>query len=262
MSNAIKFTKQGHVFISVSLEDKDDIPWIRFDVEDTSIGIPKEKQQDIFESFTQADDSTSRRYGGTGLGLAITKQLAELLGGELTLTSEPGEGSTFSLALPIGLDITNQPLLSQDNAYDQAADKSQQTETPSFSGTVLVAEDIEGSQELMKIMLSRLGVDVVVVEDGHQAIQKALSHSFDLILMDMQMPNMNGYEATRILKQQGYETPIVALTAHAVKGDDQACLEAGCDEYLAKPVDHKELPGLLAQYLPVRQRIESTAAQS
>lgn len=118
-----------------------------------------------------------------------------------------------------------------------------------FAGRVLVAEDIEGNRQLIELLLSRLGVEVVAVSDGKQAIEKALSESFDLILMDMQMPHMNGYDATLTLKQQGYKTPIVALTAHAMKGDDQKCRDAGCDGYLTKPIGRRELPHLLAKYL-------------
>ena len=253
LSNALKFTDQGYVHLQVSLREDNGKHSVHFDIEDTGIGIPKERQQVIFESFTQADGSTTRQYGGTGLGLTVTKQLAELLGGKLTLTSEPGKGSVFSLVIPTGMNITGQPLLDRDKALGHGEEGSQKTDTTLFYGKVLVAEDVEGSQILMKLMLSKLGVEVVIAEDGNQALQKALSQSFDLILMDMQMPHMNGYEATRILKQQGYKTPIVALTANAMKGDDQKCLEAGCDGYLTKPIDRRELPRILAKYLPAKQ---------
>jgi CheY-like chemotaxis protein/HPt (histidine-containing phosphotransfer) domain-containing protein len=136
------------------------------------------------------------------------------------------------------------------------------TETPVFSGRVLVAEDIEGNQQLIELLLSMLGVEVVVANDGKQAIEKALSQSFDLILMDMEMPYMNGYEATRRLRQQGYKTPIVAVTAHAMKGDDQKCIDAGCDGYLPKPINRRELPRLLAAYLPTVQDTTTEARES
>ncbi|MFC1652560.1 PAS domain S-box protein [Planctomycetota bacterium] len=262
VNNAIKFTDQGHVHLKVSLHEDNGSHFIRFDVEDTGIGIPTERHQAIFESFTQADGSTTRKYGGTGLGLTVTKQLVELLGGELSLTSEEGKGSVFSLVLPTGVDITDQPLLDRDKALDQGADESRNADATMFSGKVLVVEDVEGSQILMKLMLTKLGVDVVIAEDGNQALQKALSQSFDLILMDMQMPHMNGYEAAGVLRQQGCKTPIVALTAHAMKGDDQECLEAGCDGYLAKPIDRRELPRILAQYLPARQEAASKTIDS
>jgi CheY-like chemotaxis protein len=132
-------------------------------------------------------------------------------------------------------------------------DEPRKADTKMFSGTVLVAEDVEGNQKLMAVMLCKLGVDVVIAENGNQALQKALSQSFDLILMDMQMPHMNGYEVTDTLRQRGYKTPIVALTAHAMKGDDQKCIDAGCDGYLTKPIDHRELTRIIGKYLPAAQ---------
>jgi CheY-like chemotaxis protein len=262
INNAIKFTDQGHVHVKVSLRKGHNGHLICFDVEDTGIGIPKDRQEAVFESFTQADGSTTRAYGGTGLGLTITKQLTELLGGRIALASEPGKGSVFSLEIPTGLDIRGCPLLDRHTALDQAATKSREADACMFSGKVLVAEDVEGSQRLMELMLLKLGVDAVIAEDGKEAMDKALSQSFDLILMDMQMPNMNGYEATRALKQQGYETPIVALTANAMKGDDRACMEAGCDGYLTKPIDRRELPRILAKYLPTGQEAASRTVDS
>jgi PAS domain S-box-containing protein len=253
INNALKFTEQGHVHVQVSVHEDNNNHFIHFDVEDTGIGIPKDRQQAVFESFTQADGSTTRKYGGTGLGLTVTKQLVKLLGGELTLTSEEGKGSVFSLVIPTGVDITGQPLLNRDKLLNKEIGESAKADSTMFSGKVLVAEDVEGNQKLMELMLAKLGVDVVIADDGNLAMQKALSQSFDLILMDMQMPHMNGYEATRALRQQSYEAPIVALTANAMKGDQQKCMDAGCDDYLAKPIDHRELTRIIGKYLPVRQ---------
>ena len=252
VSNAIKFTDQGHVYVETSLHEGNNQHLIRFDVEDTGIGIPQQNQATVFESFTQADGSIARKYGGTGLGLTITRQLAELLGGELTLTSEPGKGSIFSLVIPTGVDMSKQVLIDRHNEIDHSAEESGKMEPRGFSGKVLVVEDVETNQILIEMMLSKMGLEVTIAEDGNQALQKVLSQSFDLILMDMQMPHMNGYEATRVLRRQGYKTPIVALTADAMKGDDQKCMEAGCDGYLTKPIDRRELPRMLAKYLPAR----------
>ncbi len=249
VNNAIKFTDQGHVHLRVSLHQEGTKHSIRFDVEDTGIGIPQSRQTAIFQSFTQVDGSTTRKYGGTGLGLAVTKQLTELLEGELALTSETGKGSVFSMIIPVGLEIREQSLLDQDRMLDEGTVKSPLTETAQFSGTVLVAEDVEGNQKLMRLMLSNLGLKVTIAKDGNQAVKEALSQSFDLILMDIHMPHMNGYEATAALKRQGYEAPIVAVTANAMKGDDQKCMEAGCDGYLPKPIDRRELQRVIAQYL-------------
>jgi signal transduction histidine kinase/CheY-like chemotaxis protein/HPt (histidine-containing phosphotransfer) domain-containing protein len=248
VNNAIKFTEEGHVYMMLTLEGRDDQPCVRFDIEDTGIGIPQEKQAEVFESFTQADGSTTRKYEGSGLGLAITKQLTELLGGNLTVTSEEGKGSTFSLVIPAGVDVTRQAFLDRDNiAHHVDSDKTQHTK---FSGHVLVAEDVKTNQMLSRSLFNRMGLEVTIAEDGEEAVRKALAQGFDLIFMDIQMPNMNGYEATRVLRIKGVRTPIVALTANAMKGDDKKCIEAGCDDYLSKPIDRKELSEILGRYLP------------
>jgi len=262
LSNALKFTDQGHVHVKVSVHKDNCKHFLRFDIEDTGIGIPEDRQQAIFDSFTQVDGSTTREYGGTGLGLTVTKQLTELLGGELTLTSEPGKGSVFSLVIPTGMDISGQPLLDRQDMADQRAEEANRTEPMMFSGKVLVAEDIKTNQILMKMKLAKMGLEVTLVEDGNQVLQKALCQSFDLILMDMQMPHMNGYEATHALRQQGYKTPIVAVTADAMKGDDQKCMEAGCDDYLAKPIDGRELKRIMVTYLSSKQEVSSQTTDS
>jgi len=249
IGNATKFTRQGHVHVTVSLEDKDNQPYIRFDIADTGIGIPKDKQERIFESFTQADGDTTRKYGGTGLGLTITKQLAELLGGELTLTSEPGKGSVFSLTIPANVDITKLPLLDRHNLAGSADHSEARAGQPGFSGNILVAEDSPTNQILIKSLLERSGLQVTIAGDGIEALQKASTQQFDLIFMDMMMPHINGYEAARELREEGIETPVIAVTANAMKGDDKKCLEAGCDDYLAKPIDCRELLKMLEKYL-------------
>jgi signal transduction histidine kinase len=250
-NNAIKFTKAGYVYMNVSLEDRNDQSYIRFDVEDTGIGIPTDKQPLIFEAFTQADGSTNRKYGGTGLGLAVTKQLAELLGGELTVTSEVGRGSVFSLVIPAGLEVTKQqPLDIHAVHIDPHKAEAMQSE---FSGNVLVAEDAPTNQILIRLLLEKMGLQVAIAEDGNQALEKVLTQKFDMIFMDMMMPNMNGYKATQALRTEGMETPIIALTANAMKGDDKKCLEAGCNAYLTKPIDRNELLKIISKYLPSKE---------
>ncbi len=251
VGNAIKFTQQGHVNVRVSLEHQDDTPLISFAVEDTGIGIAPDRQEAIFESFTQADGGTSRQYGGTGLGLSITKQLTDLLGGSLNLSSELGQGACFTLRVPVGMDIHTLPMLDRDASLAAAERRSTLDEDLRFQGKVLVAEDLEGSQKMMRLMLTRFGVEVHIVSNGRQAVQAAQQGEFDLIFMDMQMPEMNGYEATAYLRKEGYQLPIVALTANAMKGDDQTCLEAGCSDYLPKPIDRRELPRILRKYLSI-----------
>ena len=236
VGNAVKFTRQGHIYLRVSLQEIENAPFIRFDVEDTGIGISQEKQDEIFDTFVQADNSTSREFGGTGLGLAISKRLAELLGGQLTMTSEVEKGSVFSITIPAGIDVTKQPFLDRQNitSYIEAGNK--QANEIEFSGNILVAEDARTNQVLIKSLLKRLGLKVTIAEDGIQAVQKALTLQFDLIFMDIEMPNMNGYEATKMLRKKELKTPIIALTAYAMKGDDAKCFAAGCDDYISKPI--------------------------
>jgi len=255
INNAIKFTDEGHVYVNISLEDRNDQPYIRFDVADTGIGIQLDKQEAVFEAFKQADGSISRKYGGTGLGLAITKQLTKLLGGELLLTSEVGKGSTFSLIIQAGVDVTKQPLLDRHNIAGMlkyACDKSAQVK---YTGHCLIAEDVVANQMVIKRMLEKAGVKVVIANDGKEALQYAQSIPFDLIFMDIHMPNMNGYEATEAIRKSGMTIPIVALTANAMKGDGEKCFEAGCDDYLAKPIDRKKLLQILEKYLPVSHQV-------
>jgi signal transduction histidine kinase/CheY-like chemotaxis protein len=262
IGNATKFTHQGHVYVNVSLEDKDNQPYIRFDIADTGIGIPKDKQAIVFESFTQANGDTTRKYGGTGLGLTITKQLAELLGGELTLTSEVGKGSVFSLTIPANVDITKQPLLDRQDFAGNTDHSKAKTGQPEFSGDILVVEDSPTNQVLIKSLLERSGLHVTIAEDGNEALQKVLTQQFDLIFMDMMMPHMNGYEAAKELRKEGIKTPVIAVTANVMKGDDKKCLEAGCDDYLAKPIDRRELFKMLEKYLsPTSQEEDYSVAE-
>lgn len=248
-NNAVKFTEHGYVRIEISLQQAQGQSSIRFDVEDTGIGIPADRQQAIFNSFTQVDGSATREHGGTGLGLAITRKLVELLGGELTVASDVDRGSVFSLVIPTGMDVSGLPRLAWRHRSVQQEAQSDQTDQHMFSGKILVAEDIETNQILMKSILSKMGLEVTLAADGRQALEQVLSQSYDLVLMDMQMPNMNGYEATAAIRKLGNKTPIVALTANARKGDDKKCMAAGCDGYMAKPIDRRQLPHILAQYL-------------
>ena len=250
LGNALKFTEKGHVHLNVRLHKDGGEDFIRFDVEDTGIGIPLDKRELIFNSFTQADGSTARKYGGTGLGLAITRQLTELLQGHLTLTSTEGQGSVFSLTIPAGVDVTEQPSLERYRPAGAQAPIETDAHAPEFSGHVLVAEDVRTNQVLIKALLQRLGLEVTIVKDGSEAVQQALTHPFDLIFMDIQMPCMNGYKAAQVLRKEGVVTPIVALTANAMDGDDKACIAAGCNAYLPKPIDRRDLIATIAKYMP------------
>ncbi|MBW8015546.1 MAG: response regulator [Planctomycetes bacterium] len=253
IDNAVKFTEKGHVHLTVSLQESDGKPFIRFDVEDTGIGIAPDKQNLVFESFTQAEGHTSRKYGGTGLGLTITKQLAELLGGQFALTSEVGKGSVFSLVIPANVDVAKQPLLDIQNITGNTDTSQSQPAEHQYTGRVLVAEDSQTNQILIKLLLERLGLQVTIAKDGNEALQKVLTGQFDLIFMDIMMPYMNGYEVTMALRKKGVETPVVALTANAMKGDDNKCIKAGCDHYVAKPIDRRELLKTIDKYLPLKK---------
>jgi PAS domain S-box-containing protein len=245
VNNAIKFTKQGHVYVNISMEDHNGKWFIRFEVEDTGIGISSEFQQKMFESFSQEDGSTSRKYGGTGLGLAITKKFAELLGGTITLTSEKDKGSVFAFVIPANIDMANEPPLDRRSVSHEASINKQ----ASFSGHVLVAEDVKSNQMLMKALLGKMGLKTAFADNGVEAVDKASGQSFDLIFMDIHMPLMDGYQATRTLRNNGIKTPIVALTANAMEGDEKKCLDAGCDNYLSKPVIYTKLVAILGKFL-------------
>ncbi|MGA2093532.1 MAG: response regulator [Sedimentisphaerales bacterium] len=245
VNNAIKFTKEGHVYLNISMEDHNGKWFIRFEVEDTGIGISSEFQQKIFESFPQEDSSITRQYGGTGLGLAITKIFTGLLGGTITLKREKDKGSVFALVIPANIDMANQPLLDRHSVSRETAINKQVR----FSGSVLVAEDIESNQMLMKVLLEKMGIKTTFADNGKEAVDKAKGQSFDLIFMDIHMPLMDGYEATRTLRNNGVKTPIVALTANAMEGDDKKCLNAGCDDYLSKPVIYTKLVAMLSKFL-------------
>ena len=267
VNNAIKFTEQGHVYLKVSLEPVNDEPFIRFDVEDTGIGIPADKQDGIFESFNQADRSTTRKYGGTGLGLSITKQLTELLGGSLSLTSRQGKGTVFSLTIPAGLDITQQAFLDRHDISSHILEPQRKGQKQDeFSGDILVAEDSPMNQKLIKTLLGKMGFEVTIAEDGNVAVQKTLTQSFVMIFMDIQMPNMNGYDATRAIRKNGVKTPIVALTASAMSGDEGKCICAGCNDYMSKPIDRGKLLATIQKYIPsgsedLSERADTAKAQ-
>lgn len=249
LGNAIKYTQQGHVYLRVSAQETGGVVSIRFDVEDTGIGIPPDKQQTVFEAFVQVSNSDTRNYGGVGLGLAITKQLVELLGGQLTVTSEIHKGSVFTLTLPAGVDTKDMSFMEAETLAVHTDVQETPDKQAAFVGHILVAEDTRTNQVLIRSLLTRLGLKVTIVEDGSEALRKALTERFDLILMDIEMPVMNGYEATRAIRDMGLKTPIAALTAYAMKGDDTKCLAAGCDDYLCKPIERKRLLQVLQKYL-------------
>jgi signal transduction histidine kinase/CheY-like chemotaxis protein len=249
IGNAVKFTETGSVTVELSLEEMGGKPFVRFDVIDTGIGIPVDQQKSIFDKFMQADSSTTRKHGGTGLGLAITNQLTELLGGDLTLTSEPGKGSKFSVIIPANIDIASATMISNDKWCKKEQKIEPSDEINKAAGKVLVVEDDFANQQVILGMLEETNLHAETANNGIEAVNKVTSGSYDLIFMDIQMPNMNGYDATKIIREKGYTLPIIALTAYAMKGDEEKCLNAGCDAYLPKPVDAEKLFETLGKFL-------------
>ena len=243
LNNAIKFTSKGSVALEVE-RDRDDAKSLRFSVSDTGIGVPEQKRATIFESFTQADLSTTRLHGGTGLGLSIVKQLVERMRGRIELSSEEGRGSTFCCVLP--LDVVGRK---ETRAARQSTPIDPRHETPR---RVLLVEDNRVNQKVALVLLEKLGYRVDVAADGQEALEKLGRERYDLVLMDCQMPRLDGYDATRALRRgEGVlqpQLPVIAMTAHAMPGDRERCLEAGMDDYLTKPLDRKVLATTLERW--------------
>ncbi|MEJ5259991.1 MAG: response regulator [Anaerohalosphaeraceae bacterium] len=257
LSNAVKFTEKGHVYLNVSKLDEDGQSWIQFAVEDTGIGISPEHHSSIFDAYIQVENRSGRGARGAGLGLAITRNLVHMLGGRLRLTSTPGVGSVFTLSLPLVPSPQANPLW---NKYDAASLSGTAAEDNCLAGHVLVVEDNPSNQILISMLLKKMGLEVTLANDGLEGVQEARRQKYDVILMDMQMPRMNGYDATQTLRSEGCMTPIVAVTANAMKGDEEKCLQAGCDAYLSKPIDRKKLAQILRRYLGTSAKAELPVA--
>jgi len=253
VGNAVKFTERGGVRLVTRITGPPTRPQMSFEVIDTGIGIAPEKLEAIFDAFVQADSSVTREFGGTGLGLAISRRIAQALGGDITAKSESGKGSVFIATIDVGslegVEILDNPV-SNGVAEKEAASKRQAVALP--PARILLVEDGKTNRKLIRLVLTRSGLEVATAENGQAGLDMALNDSFDLILMDMQMPVMDGYSATRKLRELGVKTPIIALTAHAMSGAEQKCLEAGCSGYLAKPVDSDRLIEAIAELLARR----------
>ncbi len=245
VGNALKFTEKGRVEIQVSPVPAEGV--LKFDVVDSGIGITDEQISKLFQPFTQADGSTTRRFGGTGLGLTISKHLAEMLGGDITVTSTPGLGSTFSAKIGGAGDGTGEYCRVEDAlVVPQAGVEQIQTR---IACRILLAEDGRDNQRFISAMLRKAGAEVVIAENGRIAVDVLRDQSFDLVLMDMQMPELDGYAATTLLRGRGHTGPIVALTAHAMADDRAKCIQAGCTDYLVKPIDRRRLIETVAKYV-------------
>ena len=250
VGNAIKFTDHGEVRITARLVRDGDRPRLQLDVADTGIGMSKSQVEDLFQPFGQVDGSAARRFGGTGLGLCLSKWFVEALGGTIDVQSEPDQGSTFSITIDPG---NLNGIRMVEHGPEQVIEAVASSRTIELHGRILLAEDGLDNQRLISLLLKQAGAEVSVVENGRYAVTQALSawtdeRPFDVILMDMQMPEMDGYEAARILRNQGYSGPIIALTAHAMVEDRQRCLDAGCNDYATKPIDRLSLLAMVAHW--------------
>ena len=254
VGNAIKFTERGHVEVGVSVQGAaTDRPKLRIDIVDSGIGMTPEQVGRLFEPFTQADGSMARRFGGTGLGLSISRKLARLLGGDIAVTSEPERGSIFTVLIETGpLDDvewrSTPPVGFESRRMSAVAQDSR------LKGRLLLAEDGPDNQLLIGSFLRKCGAEVTIVDNGRKAVDAALASltetvPFDLVLMDMQMPVLDGYAASRELRDNGWLHPILALTANAMSGDRQKCLAAGCDDFATKPIDRRRLVAQIQELL-------------
>ncbi|MEM6793194.1 MAG: ATP-binding protein [Acidobacteriota bacterium] len=275
VGNAIKFTAEGSITVSLDAEDDPEDPLdetfiLRATVADTGIGISPEDQQALFQPFSQVDSSTTRRYGGTGLGLAICQRLVRIMDGELSVDSEPGRGSRFTFTcrlrhaeptenlVELGAHPPRQPPLLETAPAAPRRDRERDAE-PAEEGDaaaasrLLVAEDNPVTQQVLEAQLEDLGLRFEVVSDGAAALERLADGGFSLVLMDCQMPEVDGYEATRRWRQRelgGGHLPIIALTAHAMEGDREKCLAAGMDDYLSKPFTQDDLGSMIQRWLP------------
>jgi len=243
LGNAVKFTEKGFVRVDVSALPVEDSYEIQFRVKDTGIGISQDRMSRLFQSFSQGDASTTRKYGGTGLGLAICKHLTELMGGDIWAESIPAQGSSFYFTIQAQASEKLRPQPQKD-LLELSFDPSDHHIPKSLR--ILLAEDNVINQKVAVRMLERLGYQAEVAADGREVLAALKRKPYDVVLMDVQMPEMDGLEATRRIRRTPCHQPyIIAMTAHAMKGDREECLDAGMDDYISKPVRIEELKAAL-----------------
>jgi CheY-like chemotaxis protein/anti-sigma regulatory factor (Ser/Thr protein kinase) len=252
LGNAVKFTETGEVAIEVACASEAGQRMLQVAVRDTGIGIAADQLDDIFIAFSQADSSTTRRFGGTGLGLSITRRLVELLGGRLWVESEPGQGSCFHFSLPAE-EAWRKPAAAARRAGGGRR-STRLADDVALAMPVLLVEDNPVNQKVAMMLLQRRGYRVQLAENGRAALEAFAHARFSAILMDMQMPVMDGIEATREIRnmealRQVARTPIIAMTANAMEGDRERCLEAGMDDYIAKPIRADQLYEQLQRWI-------------
>jgi signal transduction histidine kinase/FixJ family two-component response regulator len=251
-SNAIKFTDEGSVSITVSCNCSDQV--MQFAVKDTGIGMTAEQLHKLFKPFQQADSSITRRFGGTGLGLSLSKCLAEKLGGTIDVSSEYGKGTRFTLTTGTGALHNTQFVHSLKQINHSTETDTCFSNEKLLSGHVLLAEDNPTNQQLLSLFLRKMGAEVSIAENGEIAVHMALQNHYDLIYMDMQMPVLSGVDAVKMLRSQGYVQPIVALTANATNEDKIICINAGCNDFLSKPIPRQKLYDMTSKYLQASER--------
>ncbi len=277
VSNALKFTEHGEIHVRVSLDERNaDTAVLRMVVTDTGVGIPPDRQQVIFDAFAQADGSSTRRFGGLGLGLSICKQLVDLMDGQIGFHSRPGNGSSFWVTVP--MQVHSGPKTAPSPAADRPARagrfgqspdeaaRSDRLETGSHRPRILVADDDYLSRTLVEMLLGRAGCLIDIATNGREALTLAGQGRYDLVLMDLEMPELDGLAAIRRLREEtagpNSAAPVVALTAHAMPGDREQCLDAGADEHLTKPFTPDALLAMVDRYLPGCLEAEPQPADS
>ncbi len=253
LCNAVKFTETGSIVLAAHIASKAPPHTLRFSILDTGIGISKHEQEHLFQPFTQADSGAARRHGGAGLGLAVSRRLIELMDGSCEIESEPGRGTTFSFEVHLGVALAASAATPAiERTKSSTADSTQTTDQDSKEIRVLIVEDNPINQRVAARLLAKIGYAADIASGGKAALNSLQSHSYDAILMDCMMPEMDGYETTariRQLSDQGSTTPIIALTANALEGDRDRCLAAGMDDYIAKPVRSQVLAKVLGRWI-------------
>ncbi|RXF04604.1 response regulator [Pseudoalteromonas phenolica O-BC30] len=242
IGNSIKFTESGHIFIHIDTGSRENVSELSICVEDTGIGIDSGDQQKVFEPFSQVDESHSRQFGGTGLGLSLCKQIVSLLGGNIKLESEPSKGTKITFTIPIRVAVLESI---------ETPPEPLENSLPKLNGDILLVEDNPVNQIVIKALLEKVGLQVVLAQDGEVALDILKQRSFDLVLMDMQMPKLDGLEATKLIRQQPkwQNLPVIALTANTQKSDMESCFQAGMDDFIAKPVEIAKLCHILSRWL-------------
>ncbi len=249
VGNAVKFTSKGEVEMRAWCERGAESSMLRVAIRDSGIGMTEEQVAKIFEPFSQAEHSTTRKFGGTGLGLAISRRLARLLGGDISAKSELGAGSEFYVWIDGGAIDESDGGPAGGETPGQGSSRDEEGAEITLRGRILLVEDGRDNQRLLSSYLEMAGAEVVIAENGQLGVERAESEDFDLILMDMQMPVMDGYTAARELRKWGSKLPIIALTAYAMSSDRDKCLAAGCTDYLSKPVDSEAMLRMVKRYL-------------